>query len=112
MAMEIGAAFGWIADRLWRWSHALSAQAFDKIRTAYASAGSAATTLADPEYSSNWRIKTSAAKLGEEFVNGALELLDKAFNKTERQAIKDRLLKLESSLRTSEELNSRKPHLG
>jgi hypothetical protein len=93
-------------------AHLLDAQALDKVRTAYATAESAASTLADPEYSRNWRMRTSAAKLSAEFVNGALELLDKAFSKAERQGIADRLLTLESSLRTSEEINSREPHLG
>lgn len=160
MAIEIGAAFGWLADRLWRWrsargdrraaakdlyfemitnaeralsgsstgmpqtfedkswqgsrkelAHLLNAQAFDKIRIAYASAGSLADILADSKSSSDWRMRTTAAKLGLDFVHGALELLDKTFGKAERQETEDRLRKLENRLRISEEINFRKPHL-
>ena len=161
MAIEISAAFEWLADRLWRWHRArgdqraaakdlyfemitnaeralsgsttgmpqtfddrswqacrrelgylLDAQAFNKVRTAYASAGTLANTLADSKFSGDWRMRTTAAKLGSEFVHGALELLEKIFSKAERQEIEDRLLKLESRLRTSEEINFREPHLG
>jgi hypothetical protein len=93
-------------------AHLLDGQAFDKIRTAYASAGSLADMLADSKSSSDWRMRTTAAKLGLEFVHGALELLDKAFGKAERQETEDRLRKLENRLRTSEEINFRQPHLG